>query len=209
MDMRLLLKLVNARIDELGMTEREASMRATGSADTIRNWRRRLKKGESFGATTDKVELVCRELGIDMATLTAAPDAGTPGGMAEDAVPLLIADTRRDPVIIALAPNSTTPEVFVSKRDFPAFAIRAGDRLIADMARAPQPGEIVVASQIDQSDGTSTWMVCRWLPPHVLPGGISDDLILIEAGGTMVVARGVIIASFRAEQSQPGHGSPN
>jgi hypothetical protein len=126
-----------------------------------------------------------------------------PPGLAEDAVPFPTPDSRRGPLIALLAPGTRTPEIFVAARDFPAFAIRSGDRMIADMARAPEPGDLAVASQIDQSDGGSSWMVCRWLPPHVQPGGISDGLIAIESGTRMVVARGVIVAIYRSEQTGP------
>lgn len=201
MDMIRLLALIDARLAETGMSERQASINATGSPDTIRNWRRRDPASGTAGANMNKVTLVCEALGIDLAEVTGATAPAR--GMAEDASPAFLPFMLRDPIIAALAPNSRTPEIFTSNRDLPAFAIRIGDRLLADMGRTPNSGDIVVASQIDQADGFSHRMICRWLPPYVLPGGISDQLIAVEDGGRIVVARGVVVASWRTDHN-PG-----
>lgn len=51
-----MLARVDQRLAALGLTANEASRRATGSTETIRNWRRRLKNGETeFGAALDNV----------------------------------------------------------------------------------------------------------------------------------------------------------
>lgn len=46
------------------LSERAVSMAATGSTDTIRNWRRAFEAGKDSGATTPKVEAVAEALGV-------------------------------------------------------------------------------------------------------------------------------------------------
>src|SRR5690554_1556525 len=64
MDMRTVLHRIEIRRVELGETEAAISRRATGSPDTIRNWRRRLERGDSnFGASSVTLRKVATALG--------------------------------------------------------------------------------------------------------------------------------------------------
>lgn len=70
MDMKALVRNIDRRLEELGLTAAEVSKRATGSADTIRNWKRSAAKGSAVGATVRSLEMIARVLGTDVASLT-------------------------------------------------------------------------------------------------------------------------------------------
>ena len=69
MDMKALVQRIDQRLEELGLTAAEVSRRATGSADTIRNWKRAAEKGGSGGATVTKLEPVARVLSTPVSWL--------------------------------------------------------------------------------------------------------------------------------------------
>ena len=69
MDMNAVINRIAERIDELKaagrqVSERSISVEATGSPDTIRNWRRSLQSGRESGATTVKLQQVAKALGV-------------------------------------------------------------------------------------------------------------------------------------------------
>lgn len=55
MDMERILQRIDRRLEVLRLTPAAASRQATGSTDTIRNWKRALKEGREVGATTRKL----------------------------------------------------------------------------------------------------------------------------------------------------------
>ncbi len=79
MDMRGLISRIDKRLEVMGLTHTEASRTATGSTDTIRNWRRAAAEGKTTGATQDKLEAVARVLHTKFLWLTTGvgpEDAG-------------------------------------------------------------------------------------------------------------------------------------
>lgn len=56
MDMKAVLHRIDRRLAALELTDAGASRAATGSPDTIRNWRRSTKAGSKGGATVRKIE---------------------------------------------------------------------------------------------------------------------------------------------------------
>jgi len=66
MDMPKILARIKARLDELETTESAISKAATGSTDTIRNWRRRVKKGETPGASTLTLQPIADALNVPL-----------------------------------------------------------------------------------------------------------------------------------------------
>jgi SOS-response transcriptional repressor LexA len=70
MDMLGLVSRIDKRLQEVGLTHTEASRQATGSADTIRNWRRAAAEGKTTGATQDKLEAVAQVLHTKFLWLT-------------------------------------------------------------------------------------------------------------------------------------------
>lgn len=66
MDMNKILARIHARIAELGTSEAAVSEKATGSPDTIRNWRRRAEKGGKPGASTGTIQPVADALDVPL-----------------------------------------------------------------------------------------------------------------------------------------------
>lgn len=64
MEIQTLLRRIDLRLAQLDRTEAEVSRRATGSPDTIRNWRRRAKQSDDPGVSVKKLEAVAEELGV-------------------------------------------------------------------------------------------------------------------------------------------------
>ena len=75
MDMKALVQRIDQRLEALGLSAAEVSTRATGSPDTIRNWKRAAARGIKRGATVQKLEPIARVLGTKVSWLTAS-DAG-------------------------------------------------------------------------------------------------------------------------------------
>lgn len=88
MDMKTLVARIDERLSALGLSAAEASKRATGSADTIRNWKRAAERGDNrTGATVRTLEPVAQVLQTNVAWLTgesseASMVAGLPGAVA-------------------------------------------------------------------------------------------------------------------------------
>lgn len=78
MDMQKLVERIDLRLGALGMTASEASERATGSKDTIRNWKRAAKTGSKTGATVRALEPVARVLETSVSWLVEENDEGGP-----------------------------------------------------------------------------------------------------------------------------------
>jgi SOS-response transcriptional repressor LexA len=78
MDMQGLIERIEKRLHSVGMTATEASMAATGSKDTIRNWKRSAEKGGEVGAAHRKLEAVADVLGTNVTWLTdgVGPELG-------------------------------------------------------------------------------------------------------------------------------------
>ena len=66
MEMRKILARIEARLYEMGYTAAYVSREATGSPDTIRNWRRRVAKGESPGASTATLQPIAIALKVPL-----------------------------------------------------------------------------------------------------------------------------------------------
>lgn len=74
-DMMDVLKAIDAyqATAERSVTDAELSRRATGSSDTIRNWRRAVRDGKDAGAHVKKLLAVGRVIGVDFAFDDARP----------------------------------------------------------------------------------------------------------------------------------------
>jgi transcriptional regulator with XRE-family HTH domain len=66
MEMTKILARIEARLKDLGLTAGQVSRQATGSPDTIRNWKRRVAKGESPGASTATLQPVANALRVPL-----------------------------------------------------------------------------------------------------------------------------------------------
>lgn len=64
MDMKVVLRRIEARLAVLETTAAAISRSAVGSPDTIRNWQRRVAKGENPGASMATIEPIAEALGV-------------------------------------------------------------------------------------------------------------------------------------------------
>lgn len=78
MDVKKLIERIDKRLEALSISATEASRRATGSADTIRNWRRTAAKGTGSLPTHTTLTSVAGALGTNVRWLTEgiAPEEG-------------------------------------------------------------------------------------------------------------------------------------
>jgi hypothetical protein len=84
MDMETLLRRIGLRLKDLCITEAAAARAATGSPDTIRNWRRRQMAGHKPGASTRTIEALAVVLGVDSSWLMGdGPEIVDPAEAAE------------------------------------------------------------------------------------------------------------------------------
>lgn len=67
LSLREILAAVDAYEEATGSDDTKLSRLATGSTDTIRNWRRALRSGSGTGANTAKLQAVARVIGVDFA----------------------------------------------------------------------------------------------------------------------------------------------
>jgi hypothetical protein len=73
-DMAEILRRIDERIAALNTNDSAVSFDATGSKDTIRNWRRAVRNGRKAGANTQTLQSVGKVLGIDLAFEPAPPE---------------------------------------------------------------------------------------------------------------------------------------
>lgn len=72
-EVRDVLRAIDAYQIENPITDAELSRLATGSPDTIRNWRRAVRDGKDVGAHVKKLIAVGRVIGVDFALEGALP----------------------------------------------------------------------------------------------------------------------------------------
>ena len=208
MEMKAVLDRITARREALGMSEAALSARA-GSRDLIRNWRRAMDKGQDINARHDSLEAIARALNVTVAWLTddAAPPtadrSAQANGMAETAAPYAIAPqpvTPDDPQAILRAlwgRVATTPATFRLAAALPAFGLGAGDVLVADLARLPQPGELALVTMTEDDTASAATMVCRYLPPFLTGGSMTDETQPLRVDRPGVTVRYPIIGALR------------
>lgn len=93
--------------------------------------------------------------------------------------------------------GATTPATFEIGVDMPAFALLAGDVVLVELSRLPQPGELALISHFDDKNATSTWSICRYFPPYLQPGGMKHDGTPLRVDQPGVTVRHPVIGSMR------------
>jgi SOS-response transcriptional repressor LexA len=83
MDMKSLLERIDKRLEAVRLTAAEASRSATGSPDTIRNWKRAAKDGKTAGASHTTLGPIASVLKTNVQWLTEGvePEEGEAGGL--------------------------------------------------------------------------------------------------------------------------------
>lgn len=69
MDLRKILDRIQSQLTAQKRTMTDVSRKATGSTETIRNWRRRVDKGEAPGALMSSLSAIAEELQVPLAWL--------------------------------------------------------------------------------------------------------------------------------------------
>lgn len=164
MDMTDILKRIADRISEMNSSERAVAMKATGSADTIRNWRRKATANEDSGATLTKLVAVAKALHVSPEYLISGGKTETiaPGFSEAMATPWN-SKTATDPTakaITAISSAMKKPMVYQVNQDCAAFSICAGDLIIME-TDPPHDDGLVVVTIADTSAFTAETAIRR------------------------------------------------
>lgn len=200
MDNDGLLKRLAARIADLGTTERAVSIEATGSADTIRNWRRRHDKGERFSMRIDSLNSVAAVLGVSSAWLATGNEDGEPEqpeGLAEETVPFQPRMSQSEAVRLLYADTARRAEIVRRMAQaLPALGLEIGDLLVCDLGRESVQGDTVLVHVQDSRPHGST-LIRRWFSPWLLSGHPETDAKPLRDDQIGVTVRYPVIGSIR------------
>lgn len=75
-----------------------------------------------------------------------------------------------------------------------ALSARAGSR---DLARLPQPGELALVTITEDDTASAATMVCRYLPPFLTGGSMTDETQPLRVDRPGVTVRYPIIGALR------------
>ena len=172
-----ILERITVRAQELGLSDNALSQKATGSNATIRNWRRAEQEGRDVGPQLTTLRSVANALNVSVDYLLGeTPQSQVAKGFSEHAVPFALAEAATSPEdpqrsLRALFGTAIiTPATYRVGQFLPQFSIRAGDVLVCDLSRLPQPGELALASVMDSDTGTAATIIARYLPPWLILG---------------------------------------
>lgn len=198
MDVLGILKRIEDRVARLDLTLRAVSLSAGLSADGLRNWRRQAEDGKIPGLKIASLAKVAVVLDVSLPWLLTGKEE-TAQGFANDATPFVFEPTAStDPIRALYGKTAKNPAVtHVAHSALPDFSLLPGDLLVCDLSRIPHPGEVVIATLIDDNLGTSTTIVRRYLPPYLIASTTdkSADFMLIDLA--VVTVRFAIIGSIR------------
>jgi hypothetical protein len=207
MQMQAILDRITARLTELGLTESAVSAKG-GSRDLIRNWRRALEKGHAINARHDSLGKIAAALHVSEEWLihgkgsVTAKRPPTPG-LAEAATPFTLhthasrADDPQGALRAIFGKTATSPALFRINTDLPGFELAKGDVVLTDLARLPAAGEIALVQITDEETASATTMVCRYLPPFLVAGGIGTQVQTIRIDDPGVTVRYPVVGSIR------------
>lgn len=205
--MQAILERIRQRIAELGMSEAAVAQQG-GSRDLIRNWRRALEKGQQINARYDSLALIARALHVTedwlihgKGTVNERPPAAT--GLAEAATPFQLKphaaamDDNQAPLRALFGTAAASPALYRINANLPGFDLVAGDVVLADLARLPIAGEVALATVIDEETANSITLVCRYLPPFLVPGTTGPKVELLRIEDPSVTVRYPVVGSIR------------
>jgi transcriptional regulator with XRE-family HTH domain len=205
MDLGAVLDRITARAAELGITDAELSRAATGaSPDLIRNWRRSLKGDKPAMPRLDNLNALARELGVSADWLITGQDGAAQPALAEpEAAPWQPPEGfQNDPagVARALTRSAARPSAFRVAVDLPGFGLFAGDVLICDQRRLPEPGDLALGNAATE-DGFTT-VIGRYLPPYLITGTALSTGAALAVDHDRVTLYHPVVAAFRGYGDQ-------
>ena len=181
-------------------------MRAVGSRDLIRNWRRAVKNGTPLNVKHASLVAVAKALDVTVDWLIQeeswVQESPSHRGFSDTATPYEFSrpTATRDaphPILSSLYGMDITPAAYMIGEDMPGFSIQAGDVVVVDMSRLPEPGEVAIVRIIDEASGESETILRRYLPPYLVGGGnsLKDDPMPMDKPG--VTVRFPVVGSMR------------
>jgi transcriptional regulator with XRE-family HTH domain len=182
MQLSAILERISAHIAQTAMTEAELSRRATGSGDTIRNWRRAVRDGKPLAPKIDTITAVARALGLEPSELINGPDAEpapySVPGMMDGAEPYVFREqpVPRDSQQLTLralfGDRASQPATFRLTETLPGLGLMPGDIVVIDLTRRGMAdlGELAI---VRLQDGQRC--VRRIVPPFLISGHPEQD----------------------------------
>jgi hypothetical protein len=201
MDNDALLQRIEQRAKELGKTLRAVSIEATGSADTIRNWKRNQVQGKSnFSMRHASLQAVAEALAVDLHWLQTGEQEllGLQGhGMAEETAEFRPKASQSDAIKALYAETAKRAEVVRRMViALPALDLGAGDLVICDLGREPTFGDTVLVHVQDGKPNGST-LIRRWISPWLLAYDSAIDADPLRDDETGVTIRYPVIGCVR------------
>lgn len=195
MNLERILDRISEKAGQLGLSDSQLSLQA-GSKEVIRNWRRAVRRGESISPKHENLAAIAAAIGVtsDWLINGTGGDAALIPGLAEGTTsytPQAFPADKSDPqglMRMVFGPAVQTPATYKLGVGLPGFGLAAGDVLIMDMARLPDPGELALIRVYDDADGSSS-TIRRFLPPYLAAGLAPDDgpVMRIDQPGVTVL----------------------
>jgi hypothetical protein len=212
-----ILPKIAARIAELDTSERQVSIAATGSPDTIRNWRRNFEAGKDAGATIGKLTAVAEALNMQPSELIGEDD---PQPMPQDSYgfsePKAASFTFQEQHVPELDSTPGLRRIFGQQGrtlgefrlsdSIPAFQLVAGDAVIADIAGRPEPGQLCIVTRNPGTDDSYT-IIARFFGEWLDLGQPGLKTSPVRADAHDIEVRSPIIGVLRG-LPPPAKGKP-
>lgn len=106
-------------------------------------------------------------------------------------------DRSPDQVLLPLRNAAISPAIYRIEHDLPGFLLASNDVVMVDISRHPAPGDLAIVALRDETMGTSTWAVRRWLGDMVMSGDPTPSITALDKNGVNVQPRGVVVAVAR------------
>lgn len=206
------LKDILARIDpirlRLGLSDAHLSEEVSGSPDLIRNWRRRLAKGEAAaGASYNSLAKIAEYLDVDERWLIDGAYSSRTANFAVGDVSLFAPQPASNSALVptpmqigrAIATDVERMQIFELKRDFPSLSLLSGDMLAVD--NEPVGGTfsmgIVVVDFDELPDGNRLLLLRRLSLPWLITLDPGDPHPVLEVTDSRTQILGNVEAMWR------------
>jgi hypothetical protein len=204
MDLAAILRRIDQRIAALKTTDRAVSLRATNSADTIRNWRRRVAEGDGGGASTRTLTKVADALEVSPQWLINGTPTSAAGFAEAEVLPWAGGDDSSESegptasIVALLAPRARQPALYQLAKPAPLFALLAGDVIIIDLGRAPQDGDLALVRHTDPATGDdAVSTIMQKIGDFLVQSPAAGPGSMMRHDSNYVSIAGPVVASFR------------
>jgi transcriptional regulator with XRE-family HTH domain len=166
---------------------------------------RKMLAGQSKTPTHASAQKLARALGLSVQQVIDAvqgqsivsPAAAAAAGLAEDAAPFAGASQDEATAVRTLFAQAGRNVVITHRAAVwvPDWAIAPGDLIVCDLARLPEPGELALVTQTDDT-GHSVSLIRRYLPPWLVPSG-PPGTALLQVSDPGVAVRHPVVGIIR------------